>query len=73
MRDGNGPETEKPEERSERPREGFRRPKMSRENRAKQFAPFAALAGLEAALLAKELEVVSGAETVRREADEEPA
>lgn len=32
----------------------YNHPKMDRENRAKQFAPFAALTGFEAALKAKE-------------------
>ena len=45
---------------------------MSRENRAKQFAPFAALTGLEAALLAKELEAAAAAEPERGEAIEIP-
>ncbi len=45
---------------------------MSRENRAKQFAPFAALTGLEAALLAKELEAEAAAEPERGEAIEIP-
>ncbi len=50
----------------------YRHPKMSRENRAKQFAPFAALSGLAAALLAKEFEVSEAAETVRTEAEDAP-
>ena len=48
------------------------RPKMARENRAKQFAPFAALSGLAAALLAKELEMCEAAETVRTEEEDAP-
>ena len=72
MRDGNGPETEKPGERSGRLREESRRPKMSRENRAKQFAPFAALAGLEAALLAKELETEAAKREVTEPSEEIP-
>ena len=48
------------------------RPKMARENRAKQFAPFATLSGLAAALLAKELEMCEAAETVRTEEEDAP-
>ncbi len=50
----------------------LKHPRMSRENRAKQFAPFAALTGLEAALLAKELEAEAAAEPERGEAIEIP-
>ncbi len=60
---------------AEKPDDGrylIARPKMSRENRAKQFAPFAALSGLAAALLAKEFEVSEAAETVRTEAEDAP-
>lgn len=38
------------------------RPKMTREDRAKQFMPFAALKGYEEALRAKEAEIEARAE-----------
>ena len=47
------------------------RPKMSREDRAKQFMPFAALKGYEAALLEQQKLVIECAETIEKEPVEE--
>ncbi|MBP5660197.1 MAG: hypothetical protein J6X08_02560 [Lachnospiraceae bacterium] len=47
------------------------RPKMSREDRAKQFMPFAALKGYEEALRAKEKEIEEAALDRHAPLDEE--
>lgn len=50
-----------------------KKPRMKREDRAKQFSPFSALTGLEAALLKKELEMQKNADESRYEEEDEPS